>query len=189
LLSLDIDGIDYWIWKDLKYQPKVVVVEYNSNWKDSITITYDRNHSWNGTQYFGASASALHKLGESKGYDLIGCTKPYNLIFIKKEFNKDLFEIIDINNHQLYIHSPHHHPMSKEQEKLLVFNPPIETLDDNQIKQISSDMALRVQLNSQLLLYCFQIARTKFGGLVSNESDLKELAITLFEQSCRDRNT
>ena len=84
-LSLDLDGCDYWIWNDLKFEPKVVMVEYNSNWEEAVTIEYDPEHFWDGTQYYGASGLALNKLAESKGYELIAHVPNANLIYIKKE--------------------------------------------------------------------------------------------------------
>jgi len=44
LLSLDVDGVDYWIWKAITVvQPRVVVLEYNGVWKaeHAVTVPYD----------------------------------------------------------------------------------------------------------------------------------------------------
>lgn len=123
LLSLDLDGCDYWIWHDLKFEPKVVIVEYNSNWEKDVTIKYDPKHFWDGTQYYGASGSALNKLAESKGYELIAHVPNANLIFIKKELNNGKFEKVDITNN-IHVSKNHHKPMSEENTNKLVYNPP-----------------------------------------------------------------
>lgn len=77
LLSIDIDGNDYWVWKAISesYVPRVVVVEYNGllDAKVSKTIKYDPNFSWNGSSYFGASLKALATLGLEKSYQLVYC--------------------------------------------------------------------------------------------------------------------
>ena len=92
LLSIDIDGNDYWVWKSINtIDPDVVVIEYNSRFGNnkSFTIPYDpkfirgkNNH----LLYFGASLKALSKLGKSKGYELI-CTNSNgnNAFFVKQE--------------------------------------------------------------------------------------------------------
>ncbi|MEJ2008427.1 MAG: hypothetical protein P8Z30_09795, partial [Acidobacteriota bacterium] len=76
LLSLDIDGNDYWVWKNLvRYRPRVVVIEYNaifppgSEW----VMDYDPHYKWDGSSNFGASLTALERLGGDKGYKLVGC--------------------------------------------------------------------------------------------------------------------
>jgi hypothetical protein len=76
LLSLDIDGNDYWVWQALTAcTARVVVLEYNSMFGPdrAVTIPYDpafnrRDHRF---CYFGASLSALTKLSARKGYRLV----------------------------------------------------------------------------------------------------------------------
>ncbi len=75
LLSIDIDGNDYWVWKALdRFTPRVVVIEYNIflPLDVSCTIPYDPDHRWEEqSHYHGASLAALRKLGEAKGYALV----------------------------------------------------------------------------------------------------------------------
>jgi len=88
LLSIDIDGNDLWVWKALTYQPRVVVIEFNPKWspRRCRTIPYDANRGlWDQTDYYGASAGALVKLGAEKGYALYAST-PSNLIFALKPY-------------------------------------------------------------------------------------------------------
>jgi hypothetical protein len=76
LLSIDIDGNDYWIWQAITgIRPRVVVIEYNATFRPphKIVQTYNPEHRWNGTNYFGASLKALEDLGREKGYALVGC--------------------------------------------------------------------------------------------------------------------
>lgn len=77
LLSIDIDGNDYWVWKALsgRYRPRVVVIEYNAKYKppQSVVILYDPQYVWDGSDYFGASLSAFVTLAGNKGYTLAGC--------------------------------------------------------------------------------------------------------------------
>ena len=74
LLSLDIDGNEYWVWQALvDYRPRVVVIEYNIFFGLDVakTIAYRPDHRWDETVYHGASLAALRKLGRAKGYSLI----------------------------------------------------------------------------------------------------------------------
>ncbi|AFY38264.1 hypothetical protein Lepto7376_1951 [[Leptolyngbya] sp. PCC 7376] len=91
LLSIDVDGNDLWLWKTLdeKYQPKIVIMEYNGHLPPplSATMPYSTEHSWDGTCYYGASLSALEILAKEKGYTLVGCdSKGINAFFIRNDY-------------------------------------------------------------------------------------------------------
>lgn len=106
ILSIDIDGNDYWVWESLDYEPSVVVIEYNSNFgiDESYALKYNPSHDFNkNNKSYSASLIALKKLGDKKGYFLSHEVNFMNLIFIKNDY-KDLFEELDINKIKL----PHH---------------------------------------------------------------------------------
>jgi len=96
LLSIDIDGNDYWVWEAIEVvNPRIVICEYNSVFgcKDAVTIPYEPN--FNRTKahfsnlYFGASLPALCYLANKKGYIFIGCNNDGNdAFFIRKDFAK-----------------------------------------------------------------------------------------------------
>lgn len=73
ILSIDIDGNDYWVWKAINRKPRVVVIEYNGYLPvDSRNIIkYNPNHTWNYDSYYGAGLSALNHLGKSLGYRMV----------------------------------------------------------------------------------------------------------------------
>ena len=75
VLSIDIDSVDYWIWRSIRVlRPRVVVIEYNSTLPAgrSITVPRDQASGVNpATDRYGASLDALVQLGASKGYVLV----------------------------------------------------------------------------------------------------------------------
>lgn len=74
LLSIDVDGNDYWLWSALEeHRPKIVVIEYNASLPHdgSVVQPYDPTKSWDGTDAFGASLGALRALAKEKGYRLV----------------------------------------------------------------------------------------------------------------------
>ena len=95
LLSIDIDRNDYWVWKAIDViQPRVVISEYNATIRPpiSVTVKYDPEARWNGTNYFGASLGALEKLGREKGYSLVGCNYTgSNCFFVRDDLVGDRF--------------------------------------------------------------------------------------------------
>lgn len=89
LLSIDIDGNDYWVWKAIThFKPRVVIMEYNAHIPadEAKTIPYEPTFMWDKTDYYGASLLALKKLGEEKGYTLV-CTDRHgvNSFFIRND--------------------------------------------------------------------------------------------------------
>lgn len=88
LLSVDIDGNDYWVWESIDViSPIIVVAEYNSVFGPdlAITVPYDprfvRSEAHHSHLYWGASISALATLAGRKGYDLVGGNSAGNNVF------------------------------------------------------------------------------------------------------------
>jgi len=93
LLSIDIDGNDYWVWQAIHgIQPRIVVCEYNSVFgaRHPVTIPYQadfaRTRAHSSNLYWGTSLGALCELAAAKGYQLIGCTSSgVNAFFVRKD--------------------------------------------------------------------------------------------------------
>ncbi len=91
LLSIDIDGNDYWVWEKIdRINPRVVIIEYNASFgkNRSITVPYDpefdRFKKHKSGYYHGASLAAMEKLGHKKGYTLVCCdSNGVNAFFIQ----------------------------------------------------------------------------------------------------------
>lgn len=102
LLSIDIDGNDYWIWKAIDgYFPRVVAIEHNAYypWFQSKTIKYEPNLKWDETDYYDATLLALTNLARKKGYTLVGCNSlGVNAFFVKDALIKRNFEKTGIKN-------------------------------------------------------------------------------------------
>lgn len=103
LLSLDIDGIDYWLWKEIScIRPRVVVLEFNHLWGPDIAVTvpyrpdFVAEFTQYGSDYAGASLQAFIKLGKSKGYRLIGTNAiATNAFFLRDDISCDWLPEID----------------------------------------------------------------------------------------------
>jgi hypothetical protein len=89
LLSIDIDGNDYWVWQAIKsVSARVVVIEYNATYPPSIDFVraYDPAARWRRDDYFGASLTSLEKLGRQLGYALVGCSlSGANAFFVRND--------------------------------------------------------------------------------------------------------
>jgi hypothetical protein len=74
VLSIDIDGNDFYVWKSFNRYADLVAIEYNGILRkdEDKVIEYNPEFDWDGTAYFGASLLALNKLAELKNYILVG---------------------------------------------------------------------------------------------------------------------
>ncbi|MGQ9865340.1 MAG: hypothetical protein ACUVSQ_03525 [Pseudanabaenaceae cyanobacterium] len=102
LLSIDIDGNDYWVWQAIEViQPAIVICEYNFRFgcDRAVVVPYNpgfvrkkAHFSW---VYYGASLSALCRLANRKGYSFVGCNSFGNdAFFVRTDLLKPpLFEI------------------------------------------------------------------------------------------------
>ncbi len=92
LLSIDIDGNDYWIWEAIEsVRPMIVIIEYNSLLGlQPIAVPYkedfDRTESHYSNLYYGASLGALQHLAQKKGYLLLGSNVwGHNAFFVRAD--------------------------------------------------------------------------------------------------------
>jgi hypothetical protein len=82
LLSIDIDGNDYYILDSLKsIRPRVIVCEYNPTIPAEIDLVAEENN------YFGSSVSALDRIAREKDYTLVAITDT-NCFFVLNEFEE-----------------------------------------------------------------------------------------------------
>ena len=112
LLSIDIDGNDYWVWDAIKViEPKVVIIEtHNEFGLNNIVVPYDPNYSFPGKHpvYHGASPVAMNELAIKKGYRLVGANElGFNFIFVKNG-------LADIELPEVSVESVLNHPSVKE---------------------------------------------------------------------------
>lgn len=94
LLSVDIDGNDYWVWQAIEVvNPAIVICEYNAVLGDirQLSVPYQadfqRTRAHHSNLYFGASLPALVKLAQDKGYSFVGTTSTgCNAFFVRNDY-------------------------------------------------------------------------------------------------------
>ncbi|STO97562.1 hypothetical protein [Helicobacter canis] len=98
ILSIDIDGVDYFVWEAIEcVNPAIVVVEYNAVFGSELCVSvpyradFDRFLAHHSGLYFGASIEALISLGKSKGYIFVGAdSSGTNAFFIHQSLESKL---------------------------------------------------------------------------------------------------
>lgn len=93
LLSVDIDGNDYWVWKAINcINPQIVICEYNHRFgkEAAVTVPYRadfvREKAHYSCIYYGASILAFVNLADEKGYSLVaGNSNGNNIFFVRND--------------------------------------------------------------------------------------------------------
>ncbi len=95
LLSVDIDGNDYYILDAITcVSPRVIVVEYNAKFTPPILycMNYNETHSWKKDDCFGVSLKFLDVNLGQKGYCLVGCNlSGANAFFVRSDLVGEQF--------------------------------------------------------------------------------------------------
>jgi hypothetical protein len=95
LLSIDIDGNDFWVLRALDVvRPRLIVSEFNSKFPPPISIVpaYDPAYKWRFDDYMGASLTGLTRMLAAKGYLLVGTNFPgLNAFFVRNDLVGDRF--------------------------------------------------------------------------------------------------
>jgi len=137
LLSIDVDGNDYWLWDTIdSISPRIVVIEYNSSFGPDlcVTVPYDpsfvRHEKHRSGLYYGASLTALDKLGTRKGYTLVGCdSNGVNAFFVR---NDCVFPSLNRVTPQAAFRPNSHHleyGFSEERQFEIVNSLPLEIIE------------------------------------------------------------
>jgi hypothetical protein len=128
LLSLDLDGNDYWIWQALEcIAPRVVVLEFNAGIGPdrSLTMTYqdDFRLDLSAPPYrCGASLAAFVKLGRAKGYRLVGVQSMcFNAFFVRDGIGEDV--LLERTPAECFAQTPRLHHWSLATQAQLLSGP------------------------------------------------------------------
>jgi hypothetical protein len=101
LLSVDIDGNDYWVLERIDVvSPRILITEYNSVFgpQAAVTMPYDagfvRSKAHPSWLYWGASLGALAHLANRQGYALVGGNRAgNNAFFVRRDVLGDIPEV------------------------------------------------------------------------------------------------
>lgn len=155
IFSLDIDGIDYWILKELPDDiSKVIVAEYNPYFGPDLEITVPYSQNFNRSEYhssnlcWGMSLRALINLMEDKGFDFVGSNSlRNNAFFIKNEFiNLLSLDSIDTSNLKNFTNARFRENRSKT-NKLELSSPDenLNIIQDCKVLNLKNDKIYKIK--------------------------------------------
>ncbi|MDC2976578.1 hypothetical protein OAY13_02025 [Candidatus Pelagibacter sp.] len=136
IFSLDIDGIDYWILKQLPDNiSKIIVAEYNPYFGPKLEITVPYTENFNRTKYhpsnlcWGMSLRALINLMKEKGFNFVGSNSLRNNAFFVRSELFNLIGIDEIDNTNLYKYTRARFREYRNQAGELIYNNPDENFE------------------------------------------------------------
>lgn len=115
LLSIDIDGNDYWVLDEILrwISPTVIIAEFNAHYTDSRTIRYNPSQEWAGDSYFGFTFKAGEALARKWDYKVVFQNNDLNMYFVRKHLVE--VDIPEIAYNQLSVF-----PMSERKDWIYV---------------------------------------------------------------------
>lgn len=149
ILSIDIDGMDYWVWKAINcINPRIVICEFNPIFGADISVTVPYKEDFNRTDmhysnlYWGASLGAYVSLAKDKGYKLV-CVNQMgqNAFFVRNE-EKNLDEVTckeaykGMNYRESRDEEGNLTYLSQEEGLKLIGNEMVVDVTDNKTKRI-----------------------------------------------------
>jgi hypothetical protein len=144
ILSIDVDGIDYWLWDACtQVDPRIVIIEYNSIFGNRCQVTvpydpsFDRAKKHYSHLYAGASLPALVALGQSKGYSLVASNKAGNNAFFVR--NDCMGNLSPISTREGYVKAQFRE--SRDPEGRMTYLPieeAVELIFDQEVMDVSS---------------------------------------------------
>jgi len=103
LLSIDIDGNDYWVWQALTaVRPRVVVIETHPELgRRALVAPYAEEPSrvpGRPAHFLGASPAGMTALAHRLGYRLVGANRfGFNLFYVREELARDRFPAVEVS--------------------------------------------------------------------------------------------
>jgi hypothetical protein len=93
ILSVDIDGVDYWVWEAIHcVNPHILIIEYNSVFGDRLALSvpykpdFIRGHAHHSNLYYGLSIKAAEFLAGKRGYSFVGTNSAgSNAFFVRND--------------------------------------------------------------------------------------------------------
>lgn len=151
ILSIDIDGNDYWVWQAIDcINPRIVICEYNSlfGYKHAVTTPYDPDFMIHKAHfsglYWGASITAFNFLANQKGYSLVGSNSEGNNIFFVRD--DVLGDMPAYTPEQAYVKSKFRISRSRTGElSFLDFEAGLKVIQDMPLYDVSIDSLIKVR--------------------------------------------
>lgn len=152
LLSIDIDGNDYWVLKEINVmKPRILICEYNAIYggKEAVTVCYKKDFYRTDEHYsnlhFGASLEAIKRAAREKGYHFIGVnSNACNAFFVRDDLICYLPD--SMVNDSLFV--PYKYRQARNRDGQLTFldhRKEMELISNEELYDITNQRVIKVR--------------------------------------------
>ena len=155
LLSIDIDGNDYWVLKNIELSHvDIVVAEYNPLFGSNLSLTVPQDDNFDRNRFkkifYGASLTAIIELMESKGFMFVGANSACNNAFFINKNKKEFFSNLKVEELKEYTKFTFREIKENSYKENQISNL-IDKIEDFEIYDLSKKKTFRIkELKNQL---------------------------------------
>jgi hypothetical protein len=168
ILSIDIDGVDYWVWEAIEcVNPHILIVEYNSAFGDLLplsvpyTADFARKNAHSSGLYYGFSIRAAQYLANERGYKFVGTNKAgSNAFFIRNDRADEILKKLTV-----VVDRPSRFRESRDIHGKLTFVSPIKRSEE-----VAHLPVIDVVTSSQILLGDEKLFSSRWISMLSGYS-------------------
>lgn len=155
LLSIDIDGNDFWVLKNIELSHvDIVVAEYNPLFGSNLSLTVPQDDNFDRNRFkkifYGASLTAIIELMESKGFMFVGANSACNNAFFINKNKKEFFSNLKVEELKEYTKFTFREIKENSYKENQISNL-IDKIEDFEIYDLSKKKTFRIkELKNQL---------------------------------------
>ena len=155
LLSIDIDGNDFWVLKNIELSHvDIVVAEYNPLFGSNLSLTVPQDDNFDRNRFkkifYGASLTAIIELMESKGFMFVGANSACNNAFFINKNKKEFFSNLKVEESKEYTKFTFREIKENSYKENQISNL-IDKIEDFEIYDLSKKKTFRIkELKNQL---------------------------------------
>ena len=155
LLSIDIDGNDYWVLKNIELSHvDIVVAEYNPLFGSNLSLTVPQDDNFDRNRFkkifYGASLTAIIELMESKGFMFVGANSACNNAFFINKNKKEFFSNLKVEELKEYTKFTFREIKENSYKENQISNL-IDKIEDFEIYDLNKKKTFKIkELKSQL---------------------------------------
>ena len=155
LLSIDIDGNDFWVLKNIELSHvDIVVAEYNPLFGSNLSLTVPQDDNFDRNRFkkifYGASLTAIIELMQSKGFMFVGANSACNNAFFINKNKKEFFSNLKVEELKEYTKFTFREIKENSYKENQISNL-IDKIEDFEIYDLSKKKTFRIkELKNQL---------------------------------------
>lgn len=124
-VSVDLDSCDIWVMMEIAkaYRPRVMTVEYNSNFPAGATLAWPPTcaERWQGDTVFGSSVGAIYLAAQEVGYTVVHGIPVADLFLVRRDLLSDNLHVHSLSTIEQWVSGRPLHPRPQNASRFEIF--------------------------------------------------------------------